>query len=149
MTESCSLDVWRKLKETQAANDDIFNATEIAALELQVAEDYGVDLDDVTIEPIYSVTGRIEIEIPEDVSNNLLEATLQQSVANALAHALVQVAKLHVLPTLEYLLHNQVLHRSTATSGARRPLHILARADRHVDGAHHRRQELHALAEAR
>ena len=63
----------------------ILNATEIAALEGTLANEYGVDMDDVVIEATYTVTGSVDFDdLPEDVSIAELEDILQENIADAL-----------------------------------------------------------------
>ena len=70
---------------TLSAADEVFTADEVSSLGSQLAADYGVDVDDVTIEPTYTVTGSIDVDdIPEDVSESELEAVLEQSIADTL-----------------------------------------------------------------
>ena len=70
---------------TLSTADEVFTADEVSSLGSQLAADYGVDVDDVTIEPTYTVTGSIDVDdIPEDVSESELEAVLEQSIADTL-----------------------------------------------------------------
>ena len=70
---------------TLSTTDEVFTADEVSSLGSQLAADYGVDVDDVTIEPTYTVTGSIDVDdIPEDVSESELEAVLEQSIADTL-----------------------------------------------------------------
>ena len=65
--------------------DEIIDSTSIDSLEEQIAIDYGVNVDDVTVDTIYTVTGTLQVDdIPDDISEQELEEALQQSVADAL-----------------------------------------------------------------
>ena len=66
---------------TLTATDVTLDASD---LETQIANEYGVDIDDVTIDTSYTVSGTIDIDIPEDVSDDELQVILQDSIADAL-----------------------------------------------------------------
>ena len=67
-----------------STTDEILNVTEITALEANIAEEYGVSVDDVTVEATYSVTGSMEIDISDDLTETELVEILEQSIADAL-----------------------------------------------------------------
>ena len=67
----------------------VMNTAELNALREEIASDYAVNPEDVVIEPSYTLTGTMEIEIPdlEDLSEEELtkiEETLEQSIADTL-----------------------------------------------------------------
>ena len=65
--------------------DEVIDSISIDALEEQIAHDYGVNVDDVIVDTIYTVTGTLQVEdIPDDLPESELEEALQQSVADAL-----------------------------------------------------------------
>ena len=70
---------------TLSSTTNILNATEVAVLEAELAAEYGVDSNDVTVEASYTVSGSIDVEnIPDDVTDVQLEEILEQSIADAL-----------------------------------------------------------------
>lgn len=67
------------------STDEVLDSAAIDILEEELALNYDVNADDITVETAYVITGEIEVEgIPRDVSENEFETILQQSVANAL-----------------------------------------------------------------
>ena len=53
-------------------------------LEPHLAIEYGVDMDDISIDTAYIVTGTIDIDVSEDITDNELEQSLKNNIANAL-----------------------------------------------------------------
>ena len=61
------------------------NTSEIEALEVAMAEEFGVAIDDVTADVTYTISGSIVLEeVPHDVSESELEAILEGGIADAL-----------------------------------------------------------------
>ena len=61
------------------------NTSEIEALEVAMAEEFGVAIDDVTADVTYTISGSIVLEeVPHDVSESELEAILEGGIAEAL-----------------------------------------------------------------
>lgn len=70
---------------TLTKSEDILNANEIASLESELAENYGVDNGDVTIDAEYTVSGSMILDnIPDEISDSELEQILRESIADAL-----------------------------------------------------------------
>lgn len=74
---------------TLATSNEILNSTEVNQLESKLAEDYGVNVEDVTIEVDYIVSGLVDFDdLPDDVSDSEVEAIMQEIIANTLgAHS--------------------------------------------------------------
>lgn len=69
---------------TLKTNEVVDRAT-IDTLEEQIANDYGVNVNDVTVDTVYTITGTLQVEdISEDLSESELQEALQHSVASAL-----------------------------------------------------------------
>lgn len=66
---------------TLTSNDDTLDTT---GLESQLANEYGVEVDDVTIDTTYTVTGTIDINVDDDTADDQLERILQDTIADAL-----------------------------------------------------------------
>lgn len=65
--------------------DEVIDIIAIEALEEQIAIDYGVNMDDVTVDTTYSVTGTIEVDdVPDDMSVAELQEVFKQSIADVL-----------------------------------------------------------------
>lgn len=64
----------------------ISSDTTLGAIDLEshLAIEYGVDVDDINIDAAYIVTGTIDIDVSEDVTDNELEQNLKNNIANAL-----------------------------------------------------------------
>lgn len=70
---------------TVESTDDLLNASELVALETKLADDYGVNIEDVTIEAEYAVSGSIELQnIPDDIGISELEEIVHQSISDAI-----------------------------------------------------------------
>jgi hypothetical protein len=70
---------------TLSTSDEIIDSAGVSSLAQQLAADYGVDVEDVTIEPTYSVSGSIEInDVSRDISDEEFEQILKDSIADAL-----------------------------------------------------------------
>lgn len=70
---------------TLSSTTNILNATEVDNLESELANQYGVDIDEVTVEVTYTVSGSIDVDnVPDDVTNEQLEDILEQNIADAL-----------------------------------------------------------------
>lgn len=68
-----------------ATTESTLSVAEVGALEAQLAEGYGVSVDDVTIAAEYTISGMLDLEnIPNDISSSELEEIVEQSIANAL-----------------------------------------------------------------
>lgn len=53
-------------------------------MESQLAIEYGVESDDITIDTTFTTTGAIDIDVPDDITDNEVETILQNSIANSL-----------------------------------------------------------------
>lgn len=70
---------------TLTTSDEILDNDGVSSLTQELAEDYGVNSEDVMIEPKYVVSGSIEInDLPQDVSNEELQQTIEDSIAESL-----------------------------------------------------------------
>lgn len=70
---------------TLSRTGDVLTTKEVDALQANLANDYGVDVDDVIIEPEYIISGSIQVDsFPEELSDDELATILQQDIADAL-----------------------------------------------------------------
>ena len=63
---------------------DSVSTVELDGIQQQSANVYGVDPDDVTVEVVYQTTGSINVDIPENVSIDELEESIEAEVATLL-----------------------------------------------------------------
>ena len=70
---------------TLSSTEQTLNSSEITSLEVEIAEEYGVDADDVTVDATFTVSGSITLDdVPDDVSETELESILETSIADTL-----------------------------------------------------------------
>lgn len=70
---------------TLTTSDEILDSASVSSLAQELAQDYGVNVEDVIIEPTYTVSGSIEVDdLPEDISEQELQNILEDSIAGAL-----------------------------------------------------------------
>ena len=70
---------------TLSAKNEVLNETEIADLQQDIADEYGVNVDDVDVDVTYTVSGELQLnEVPQGVSEEELEAIIEQELADSL-----------------------------------------------------------------
>eukprot|EP00492_Amphilonche_elongata_P003680 TRINITY_DN4034_c0_g1_i1.p1 TRINITY_DN4034_c0_g1~~TRINITY_DN4034_c0_g1_i1.p1 ORF type:complete len:223 (+),score=43.83 TRINITY_DN4034_c0_g1_i1:559-1227(+) len=70
---------------TLSRSGDLLSSSDVDALESQIASDYGVNPDDVTVDATFTVSGSVDVDnIPADVTDSQLEEILEENIADTL-----------------------------------------------------------------